>query len=238
MPRIEGIGEDKYRQGAIGIREYDMKEEWFCCLLSETPEIQPEYTVGNAFYTEIERITRAPHVNQRAFTFGGVESWYQVGLQISAASGWRPDLVRPQWRNIAQTLPPRNSGGRIVVRSQEQMRWLKEGAEQGETPSKGATKGGGAVGRGRMRVVAGILMKNGTGATCSWRRTTKGRVATQGRIVGKAEKRGSPLACMDLLGLVHALDLVLQYLKNESERTVECVQIKFGNAWLAQVLLE
>ena len=63
-------------------------------------------------------------------------------------------------------------------------------------------------------------------------------MSTQGRLLGRADSAAAPPACVAMLGLSRALELVLEFLQLGAGERFEGIRVRVGNARISRALLD
>ena len=110
--------------------------------------------------------------------------------------------------------PPRNKGGRIVIRSPKKMRWLTAAEVAEVTGGTELEHTGDSVGD-IMEIYVGVPHQLRFGVSSSWARGPPGAISAQGWVLGR-DQAAAPPACQEMMGLLHALCIARGYLKEEN----------------------
>ena len=217
--------------GRIGILEKDIGENWYFSVLEEQPVAPPDSHVTSIFHTKAEEIIKIPSSREYIYDFPNTTNWVDVGIQVLASTGWRGDSAQSQSINLKKCLPPDDPSGEIVIGSSEQMRWYPQNVtdEPNDDSEKSDLK--------MLEVTVGVFFQSHTGASCSWMRCPDGEAHSQGWVHGTAQPDTPAPACLEMLGLKHALILVKEFLEGPSNNTPDRVVIRALNGNLTECLL-
>ena len=214
----------RLRMGLKGIVETLINEEWYAELLDYAPGVPTRCSATSIFHTNAKELRTVPGFCSRTYSFKDTDSWFDVGMQVLHLIGWRGDSAQPEEINIMKCLPPGNAKGFLVVENAARMRWSPAGG--GEIGSQNKSK----IGTGNIMpkdknmqrnenlqvqtlvVAVGNFFQQHVGATCSYMRDPGGNVTTQGWIRGEAVPDTPIPACIEIMGLCHALELVYDFL--------------------------
>ena len=110
------------RVGELQFLDFDLAETWMVQILPQVPVLPQRLGVTATFHTAADEIHAQPQMSANTHNFQGTASWFEVGTQILAASGWRPDCALETKANVAKPLPPKNTKELIVIEPSVNMR--------------------------------------------------------------------------------------------------------------------
>ena len=94
-------------------------------MLPGVPFLPGHLEIDSVFFTNADEITANIHLKEKTFNFHGTSAWFEVGLQVLAASGWRPDCVIAEAVNVQKTLPPRmREESPLIVGNCDALSWI------------------------------------------------------------------------------------------------------------------
>ena len=188
-------------------------ETWLCDLLETEPELDEGFTAPSIFFTNAPEINEKRSLKEVTYNFRNGESWYGVGLQILAASGWRPDCVQSDSLNAARMLPPRLTGKRnwIAVVSAEAMLWDHAIHEKVPRPT------GEINGARPLETEVVTFYVQGYATSCSYTRAPSGVTSCQGWVIGRDGTRLAPIR-VKKFALFHGCILTLQLIRQSDEK--------------------
>ena len=138
-------------------------------------------------------------------------SFFDVGAQILAASGWRPDCAMDMKANVAKSPPTENARNFVIIEPSESMRHSSPEKLEGYQACPGNPNSG-------VTITARASSQDGVGSSCASKRVRAGLPGAQGWIVGKDAASVNPPASLQELSLLHAMLSVDNYLR---EATVD-----------------
>ena len=191
------------RVGELRYLDFDIQESWLAQMVDSEPELEQRLRVPMVFHTNASEIRTQPQLLAGTYDYRGVSSWFEVGIQVLAASGWRPDRAQAMSLNAARTLPPIGQRGPIIIETSETMRYIGESGDEGcrawmENPENG------------YRVTTGVFFQDSVGASCASQTMPGGLPGTQGWIIGEDRVSEDPPVSVLEAGVLHALLLVEQ----------------------------
>ena len=83
-----------------------LKEFWFFNILESYPALGERLKDRRAFFTAAREFLGRPDLKGLTYNYVGVESWGDVGLRASHASGWVPGHVPGEVVTFEEELPP------------------------------------------------------------------------------------------------------------------------------------
>ena len=223
------------RTVVCGIHERDLQERWYHMPLAVKPKRGGVCTVGSVYHADTKIFRDTPLLKAQTYTFGGVQTWYEIGLQILLAADWRPDCTRVDQTNIKRSIPPRGKvGAPLVFGGTSNMTWQSnEEREMTDALLEGAGR--------RLDVEVQSFLEEGWGISCSYMRTPGGVVSTQGCLLGMdPDGKVLPDYVEEYPG-VHALELVRAYLSTDlaaNGEEPEIITIRAGGPLLVSRLLD
>ena len=105
-------------------------EAWCVSFLPECPTILTPYLAASTYHTSPDVLPEESAAGVRTYTFDGASGWFEVGLQVFLAAGWRPDCAVTEGYNSVRAAPPEAKGGGVMVYEMA-MKWLS--ASEAET---------------------------------------------------------------------------------------------------------
>ena len=189
------------RKGVLpgGFYEEDIKETWLCNLMDRAPTLPSTFVVNNTFYSYAEEIDKTQSFKRRTFNFVGAKSWRDVGLQILAAAGWRPDCAVADTISCSKIVPPTcRSGAPIIIGNIDEMKWIAD-CDLDTT--------------NMLRIEVRTFYVGGYGFSCSYVRLPSGGVSSQGWIVGWDNEQYPPVFVHEF-AVLHGCMLALSTIRD------------------------
>ena len=183
-----------------------ISETRFVNLLPSVPLIRNHLLVTSTFHTPV---TLSPEVvagEGGTFTFDGATKWFEVGLQVLLASGWRPDCVMGEVEDVTRVVPPAGAPRRpMVFGAPHATKWLSaEDLEHVGRTAETAVR--------VLEVEVCSFFEEGVGYTCACCRGPEGRALAQGWVVGADNSLVAPTFLSEAAAF-HALGPVLTRLQ-------------------------
>ena len=186
----------------------------------------------SAFFCGAREIREKPNLKALTYDYTGIQSRFEVGTQIAAALGWRPDCPRGSGVDCRRTLPPRETEPRRIFLSYDGA-GNQEGVE--EIASTDVDVTGSSRGKGLL-ITVGAFFQNGTGVCAAWIREPGKVPYTQIWALG-TDATSESLPAFVLEGsLLRALCLVEQQLQ-QSDKGLDYIKVMAGN-WLTSSKLQ
>ena len=229
-------------RGRQGICEEGIRENWFFTILDVPPGPFALPKTKSTFHTSAMEIGGVPVHKSKIFHFEGVRDWVEVGMQILKTIDWGGDVALPQSENVEMRGPPQDAKNGIIIRSRKRMWWQASGegtgrCVEGQNNRKGKEFDVEDLRWEELWVVVGVFFQQHMGASCSWMKDPSGEISTQGWLHGVA-RPGAPFpACLEMLGLLHALILVHQYLREDENEKPKRIGILASNPRLTDAML-
>ena len=217
------------RIGELQYLDFDVQETWLIQVLPKCPSMDRRFAVHTVFHSTAVEARQDPIIYAQTYDYQRAESWFEVGLQVLAASGWRPDCALDVEVNVQKTLPPKNKEGFIVIEPSEIMRYtdaslLPSYQTWFDDPAKGVS------------ITVGVFFQQGVGVSCAAAQAPDRLPSAQGWILGEDGVSESPPVFVMEAGLLQALLLVEQH-NAETNVPPPLCQVKTGTGELMLQLM-
>ena len=219
------------RVGELRYLDFDMRETWIVQLLPTFPRMDERMVVPSVFHSTSPEIRADPAVYRDTYDYQGAESWFEIGLQVLVASGWRPDCTVDSPVNLGKSLPPKDAAGRIIIEPSVLMRYTEATEQAGYRAWMENPEGG-------VDVAVSVFYQQGMGASCAAVTPCGGLPCAQGWILGVDPVSLAPPEFMLEAGLLHALLLVEQHSRLAAEDPPPFYQVRTGTWGLMMGLIK
>ena len=91
--------------------------------------------------------------------------------------------------------------------------------------------------QGVMRVVVGVFLQGGIGATCSFLETPNGTLHSQGWVINETLEGIEIPRCLEMAGLKHALQIIQEYFQDPTNVAPSAIFLRVANKFLLANLL-
>ena len=119
------------RVGELRYLDFDLQETWTAQLLQTFPRLDRRLVASTTSRSTSPEGRADPLIYQKTYDYQRAEPWFDVGLQVLAAAGWRPDCALDTPVNLSKNLPPEDSAGFIIVEPSELMRFTEASRRPG-----------------------------------------------------------------------------------------------------------
>ena len=83
-------------------------ENWVFQTLGEEPHLPDRLTTRSTYHSGAKEIRSNPSLRALSYDYAGATAWFEVAVQVAAASGWRPDCSGIAEGMRGYTMPPLN----------------------------------------------------------------------------------------------------------------------------------
>ena len=226
---VEGLLSE--RAGELRYLDFDLRESWVVHLLPTFPKLDGRMVVPSVFHSTSPEIRADPAVYRNTYDYQRAESWCEVGLQVLAAAGWRPDCTVDAPVNLRKSLLPKDAAGRIFVEPSILMRHTEATDHVGYRAWMHDPEGG-------VDVVVGAFYQQGMGASCASVASCGGLPCAQGWILGVDPASSDPPGFISEAGLLHALLLVERHNQQVDTDPPPFYQVRTGTWGLMMGLIK
>ena len=115
----------------------------------------------------------------------GVASWYESGVQVLDAAGWRPDCAVGSGLNVAKRLPPKDTRGSPLIEHTDLLKYATSGGVPGYQGWLDDPSGG-------TGLTTFVFFQDGFRASCAPQIDSVGLPGAQGWIFGADEVSEEP----------------------------------------------
>ena len=136
VARLDPTREGTPHIGRLRFLDYDVTTTWLFQVLPSTPWLPSQLHVRSVFHTDAAELEAKSNLKGLTYTFADTRSWVETGVQILAASGWRPDCTLCSEINLEKALPPQEEEAKLYLVTQA---W-SEAPDPGEICSQGYEK--------------------------------------------------------------------------------------------------
>ena len=160
-----------------------------------------------------------------------MSEWYEIGLGVLMAAGWRPDCVVPEHFDAKRMPPPQKASeeGFMIFGAPHSMRWLaEEGSQSIEKAVASATR--------VMMIEACAFFEEGIGFTCASIQLPGGETSVQGWVVGKDGHSSPPNYIMEASAF-QAFRVAWEHIRRQSF-DAQLIRIIAGDVLLCRHLNE
>ena len=218
--------------GRLKYLDYEVQENWVFNVLPQLPKLQERFLSRSTFYCGAAEIRERPNLRALTYDFTGMQSWFEVGTQIAAASGWRPDCSKGLGVDCRRALPPRESDPRRIFLSYADMD-DQVGMEEIANMDPCATM---QINDKGLLITTAAFFQEGIGVSAAWIKEPGKVPYTQIWALGTDNVSESPPAFVLEGSLLHALCLVEQQLQ-KSDMDLDYIKVMTGN-WLTSRKLQ
>ena len=210
------------RTSTVGIKEVDVKEEWFCSLLQGVPHIPERFTVPSIFYTEADEINSDMEMKEKTYNFRNVNTWYEAGLQVLHASGWGPECAVADIFNTTRALPPKGKKeAQFVIGNFEMMDWI-------DTPDFGYSNDIPLPDLSKPADIEVVtFLEKSYAYSCLTFTHPEGEITCQGWVFGWDNTPVIPVYVHEF-AILHALSFLLRELKKGANFSPSIIHVRAG----------
>ena len=183
-------------------------ESWLSNLLPDTPCLPDRFRASSTFFTNAPEINSTPSLKAQTFNFIDCGTWYETGLQMLCAAGWRPDCTQESQVNATRSLPPtcRYAEAYIAIGSPISHEGNPCGAKNLSTASDDSLTDG------AMIIEVATFFMHHYGTSCSYLQTPDGSISCQGWVFGHDPTRVAPVFVREF-ALLHGCVIAMQTLQ-------------------------
>ena len=216
--------------GYMGEEVVKIPEEWSAHLLEEVPVIPYRFLIESTYHTPVELEREDLQTGYRSYGYMGVEEWYDIGLQLLLASGWRPDCVLLEGCSVTRMEPLRTEQENILIfGSPHAVRWLRPTSiELLESKFETAQKA--------LNVEACSFYEERVGYVCAVSNEPEIGLGLKGWLVGSDPSETMPLFMEEASALM-ALRMVLTVI-TERPLSKGYIHVRAGTPLLCRHILE
>ena len=86
--------------------DLDMQEQWLVTVLGKVPSLPQNHRIASTYHTRAVEAETIPAIKETTYDYQQTTRWTEIGLQILAAAGWRPDCAVSEEENVEKRYHP------------------------------------------------------------------------------------------------------------------------------------
>ena len=106
MEKLDIPGYLRPQIGRLKYPDYDVGENWVPRVLLRTPALAEKLRAHSTYHCGAKEVRERPSLCALTYNYDEAHSWYEIGAQIAAAPGRRPDCPLGTEMDCARILPP------------------------------------------------------------------------------------------------------------------------------------